>query len=84
VKVAADWPDKLTVKEIYMKQSTKDKIEGTAHQVKGAVKEKVGNMTNNPKLVGEGVDEKNGGKIQKKIGEVEKVFEKKRESQNAV
>jgi uncharacterized protein YjbJ (UPF0337 family) len=31
-----------------MKESTKDKIEGTAHEVKGAVKEKVGHTTNNP------------------------------------
>jgi uncharacterized protein YjbJ (UPF0337 family) len=59
-----------------MKDSTKDKIEGTAHEVKGAVKEKVGHATNNPNLENEGADEKMGGKIQKKVGDVEKVFEK--------
>ena len=59
-----------------MKESTKDKIEGTAHEVKGAVKEKVGHATNNPNLENEGADEKMGGKIQKKVGDVEKVFEK--------
>ena len=59
-----------------MKESTKDKIAGKAHEVKGAVKEKVGRGTNNPKLQDEGTDEKVGGKIQKKIGDVEKVFEK--------
>jgi uncharacterized protein YjbJ (UPF0337 family) len=59
-----------------MKESTKDKIAGTAHELKGAVKEKVGKATNNPNLQDEGTDEKVGGKIQKKIGDVKKVFEK--------
>jgi uncharacterized protein YjbJ (UPF0337 family) len=43
---------------------------------KGAVKEKVGRATNNPKLENEGSNEKVGGKIQKKVGDVEKVLEK--------
>jgi uncharacterized protein YjbJ (UPF0337 family) len=59
-----------------MDDSTKDKVEGTLHDVKGAVKEKVGRLTNNPALEEEGTDEKVAGKIQKKIGDVEKVFEK--------
>jgi uncharacterized protein YjbJ (UPF0337 family) len=59
-----------------MKDSTKDKVQGAGHELKGAVKEKVGHATNNPKLENEGADEKLGGKIQKKIGDVEKVFEK--------
>jgi uncharacterized protein YjbJ (UPF0337 family) len=59
-----------------MKDSTKDKVEGTTHEVKGAVKEKVGRLTNNPNLEAEGTDEKTAGKIQKKVGDVEKVFEK--------
>jgi uncharacterized protein YjbJ (UPF0337 family) len=59
-----------------MKESTKDKIAGTAHELKGAVKEKMGKATNNPNLQDEGTDEKVGGKIQKKIGDVKKVFEK--------
>jgi uncharacterized protein YjbJ (UPF0337 family) len=59
-----------------MKDSTKDKAEGTTHEVKGAVKEKIGHLTNNPNLENEGVDEKVAGKIQKKVGDVEKVFEK--------
>jgi uncharacterized protein YjbJ (UPF0337 family) len=59
-----------------MKDSTKDKIEGTTHEVKGAVKEKVGRATNNPDLEIEGNDEKIDGKIQRKVGDVEKVFEK--------
>jgi uncharacterized protein YjbJ (UPF0337 family) len=59
-----------------MKDSTKDKIAGKAHEVKGAIKEKIGRAKNDPALENEGTDEKVGGKIQKKIGDVEKVFEK--------
>ena len=59
-----------------MKPSTKDQIAGKLHEVKGDVKEKAGQVTNNPNLAAEGQDEKLGGKIQKKIGQVEKVFEK--------
>jgi uncharacterized protein YjbJ (UPF0337 family) len=42
--------------------------------VKGKIKEKVGQATNNPDLEGEGQDDKVGGKVQKKIGQVEKVI----------
>lgn len=59
-----------------MKDSTKDKIEGTAHQVKGTVKEKIGHVTNKPDLEDEGTGEKVAGKIQKKVGDIEKVIEK--------
>ena len=59
-----------------MKDSIKDKIEGAGHEVKGAVKEKVGQVTNNANLEDEGTAEKIGGKVQKKVGDVEKVFEK--------
>ena len=37
--------------------------------------EKVGHATNNPRLQDEGTDEKIGGKVQKKVGQVEKVLE---------
>ena len=59
-----------------MKDSTKDKVEGALHDAKGTVKEKIGRVTNNPNLEAEGQDEKVGGKIQKKVGDIEKVFEK--------
>ena len=55
-----------------MKPSTKDKAQGTVHEVKGKVKEKVGRATNNPDLEAKGQVEKIGGKVQKKIGQVEK------------
>jgi len=59
-----------------MKPSTKDQIKGKLHELKGAAKEKAGKLTNNPKLAAEGNDEKFAGKVQKKIGQVEKVLEK--------
>jgi uncharacterized protein YjbJ (UPF0337 family) len=59
-----------------MKPSTKDEIRGEAHEVKGKVKEKAGQLTNNPALEAEGQDEKVRGKVQKKIGQVEKVLGK--------
>ena len=59
-----------------MKSSTKDQAEGTFHELKGKVKEATGKLTDNPKLEGEGVGEKMAGKVQKKVGQVEKVFEK--------
>jgi len=57
-----------------MKQSTEDKAEGMFHEVKGKVKEKVGQMTNNPDLEDEGQIEKIGGKVQKKIGQLKKIL----------
>jgi len=57
-----------------MKPSTKDKAEGKFHEVKGKVKEKVGQVTDNPDLEGEGMGEKIAGKVQKKIGQLEKVL----------
>jgi len=59
-----------------MKQSTKDEAKGRFHEVKGKVKETVGRATNNPDLEAEGQAERIGGKIQKKIGQVEKVLGK--------
>ena len=59
-----------------MKPSTKDKLEGKFHEVKGAGKEKAGEVTDNPNLKTEGQTEKLAGKFQKKVGEIEKVLEK--------
>jgi uncharacterized protein YjbJ (UPF0337 family) len=59
-----------------MSQGTKDEADGKFHEVKGKVKEKVGQVTNNPDLETDGAGEKVAGKVQKKIGQVEKVFEK--------
>jgi len=59
-----------------MKLSTENEIKGKVHEVKGTIKEKVGELTNDPDLEGQGMGEKIAGKIQKKIGQVEKVIEK--------
>ncbi|MBW4055157.1 MAG: CsbD family protein [Proteobacteria bacterium] len=59
-----------------MKSSTKDQTEGTFHQVKGAIKEAAGKLTDNPKLEGEGTGEKIAGKVQEKLGQIKKVLEK--------
>ena len=59
-----------------MKASTKDQVEGKFHELKGAAKEAAGKLSNNPTLQGEGTGEKIAGKIQSKIGEVEKVLGK--------
>jgi uncharacterized protein YjbJ (UPF0337 family) len=58
-----------------MKSSTKDKIKGGFREAKGKVKEKAGTATGNPNLQDRGTAEKAGGKLQRKIGDVEKVFE---------
>jgi uncharacterized protein YjbJ (UPF0337 family) len=60
-----------------MKDSTKDKAEGTLHEAKGAVKEKVGHAVNKPNLEAEGTAERVGGKIQKKVGISKKPLEVK-------
>ena len=54
----------------------KDQVKGRVEEVKGAIKEKIGHATNNPNLQDKGTDEKVGGKMQKKVGDIEKVFEK--------
>jgi uncharacterized protein YjbJ (UPF0337 family) len=59
-----------------MKPSTKDKIKGTFHEVKCKVKEKAGQVTNNPDLKAEGKAEHTAGKVEKKVGQIEKVLEK--------
>ena len=59
-----------------MKPSTKDRVEGKYHEAKGAVKEKAGAVTGNPGLAARGHDEKISGKVQNKVGQVEKVLEK--------
>ena len=59
-----------------MKPSTTDQIKGKIHELKGGAKEKAGQLANNPNLEAEGQAEKLTGKVQKKIGQIEKIFEK--------
>jgi uncharacterized protein YjbJ (UPF0337 family) len=55
-----------------MKSSIDDKATGKLHEVKGTIKETVGQLTNNPNLEAEGRAEKNAGKVQNWVGKVEK------------
>jgi uncharacterized protein YjbJ (UPF0337 family) len=67
--------DLVALKEIqFMKQSTMDKAKGKFREMKGKVRVKVGRAVNNPKLEAEGRGEQFGGKVQKRIGQVEKVL----------
>jgi uncharacterized protein YjbJ (UPF0337 family) len=59
-----------------MKDSTKDTAAGTFHEVKGRIKSRVGNLTNDPDLEADGIVEKISGKFQEKIAQVEKIIEK--------
>ena len=59
-----------------MKTSTQDKVEGTAKDVRGKVKEAAGRAVGNPNLQDEGVADQVEGKVQKKTGDVKKVFNK--------
>ena len=59
-----------------MEESTKDKIQGKINDLTGKAKEKVGDATNNPDLHDEGQDDQLKGKVQSKIGDIKKVFEK--------
>ena len=59
-----------------MSSSTTDQVKGDLHQVKGKVKEKVGQVLGNHDLEAEGQDENLAGKVQKKVGQIEKVLEK--------
>lgn len=55
-----------------MKRSTKDQAGGLLHQVKGSIKEGAGKIGNNQDLEKKGRIEKLGGKLQEKIGKIEK------------
>ena len=59
-----------------MKSSTKDKIKVSLLEAKGKVKEESGKAIGNPNLQDRGTGEKVAGKVQKKIGDVKKVFGK--------
>jgi uncharacterized protein YjbJ (UPF0337 family) len=48
----------------------KNRATGTAHQAKGAVKEKAGELSGDKKVQVEGKGEKVGGKVQKTVGRV--------------
>jgi uncharacterized protein YjbJ (UPF0337 family) len=59
-----------------MKTSTKDRIKGSFHEVKGTIKEQVGKATNDRELKAEGKAEKNVGKVQQRIGQAKETVAK--------
>jgi uncharacterized protein YjbJ (UPF0337 family) len=59
-----------------MEESTKDKIQGTINDLAGKTKETVGEATDDKDLQAEGKGDQLKGKVQDKIGDIKKVFEK--------
>ena len=60
----------------FMDSSTHDKAHGTAKEAVGKVKEKTGKAIGNQDLEDRGTAEKVGGKVERKVGDVKKVFGK--------
>ena len=58
-----------------MKNSTTNQVKGKMREIKGRVKEGFGEMTNNPDVEGRGRGGKVAGKVQRKAGDVQQVFE---------
>jgi uncharacterized protein YjbJ (UPF0337 family) len=58
-----------------MTPGTQDQIEGKIHEVKGKIKQAAGQAVGNPDVEADGQSENLAGKVQKKVGQVEKVFE---------
>ena len=59
-----------------MKASTEDQVKGKFHEVKGDLKAREAKAAGDPEREAEGQDEKFAGKVQKKVGQIEKVLEK--------
>jgi uncharacterized protein YjbJ (UPF0337 family) len=57
-----------------MRSSTKDRVKGRVQEAKGKLKEKAGRASRDPDLQDRGTAEKVGGRVQRKVGEVKKVF----------
>jgi uncharacterized protein YjbJ (UPF0337 family) len=66
-------PHYRTKEKHVMKPSTDDKTTGKIHEVKGTIKEKIGQVTGNEEMEADGEAEKNAGKVQNWIGKVEKL-----------
>jgi len=55
-----------------MKSSTQDRTIGKIHEVKGAIRQTVGELTGNSTMEAAGLVEKVAGKIQTLVGKIEK------------
>ena len=63
-----------------MKKGTKDRAKGSVRELEGKIKTKIGGVTKNRRLQAEGIGDQIAGKLQKKLGEAEQAFEKRRSS----
>lgn len=57
-----------------MKDSTKERMEGKFHEVKGSIKAAVGNAVHSPRVSLAGQTEKIAGKAQEKLGKAQKTM----------
>jgi uncharacterized protein YjbJ (UPF0337 family) len=58
-----------------MKASRKNRTRGSAKEIKGHLKEKSGRLVGNRRMEAEGRVERGTGKIRRKVGEAEHLFE---------
>lgn len=58
-----------------MKGSTKNRVRGTAREMKGKVKAKAGQLSRNPELEDEGVSDQIIGRAQNFVGRIQKKLE---------
>lgn len=54
----------------------KDEVKGKGKQITGTIKDKVGEVTNNPNLEAEGEAERLEGKVQQNVGKVRRKVSK--------
>ena len=59
-----------------MKKGTKNEMKGNLHEAAGKAKAKIGRVTGDADLEAEGRGQQTGGKIQKKAGQIQRVFDK--------
>ena len=59
-----------------VRESTKDQVKGSARELKGKVKQGVGRAARRPDIEAEGTVDRASGKVQKKVGQIKRVFEK--------
>jgi uncharacterized protein YjbJ (UPF0337 family) len=59
-----------------MKPGIENEIAGKVHEVKGQIRDKAGQMTNDPDREGKGIAEKTAGKVQNKVGHAERALGK--------
>jgi uncharacterized protein YjbJ (UPF0337 family) len=64
------------VREERANPGIQDEVEGKLHNLKGKVKEKAGELTNDADLEAQGQAEEIAGKVQEKVGQVKKVLGK--------